>query len=79
MLNLVTITRLVNVISKFGRVKNQDRDKIKKLVDLLGQDVIESFNEEYESIFNALSLETRNHMMVNLYQASTKLVDNYFK
>ena len=79
MLNLVTITRLENVISKFGRVKNQDRDKIQQLVDLLGQDVIESFNEEYESIFNALSLETRNHMMVNLYQASTKLVDNYFK
>ena len=71
MLNLVTITRLVIVISKFGRVKNQDRDKIQQLVDLLGQDVIDSFNEEYESIFNALSLETRNHMMVNLYQAST--------
>lgn len=79
MLDLVTVTRLENVISKFGRVTNQDRDKIKQLVELLEKDVLESFNEEYESIFNALSSEIRNYMMVVLCNASTKLVNNYFK
>ncbi|BAY81993.1 hypothetical protein NIES267_14710 [Calothrix parasitica NIES-267] len=79
MLNLVTLTRLNNVISKFGRVTNQDTDKIQQLVDLLGQDVIESFNDEYESIFNALSVENQNDIMLELNKASQTLVNDYLK
>lgn len=81
MLNLVTVTRLDNVISKFGRVtaKAKDIEKQQQLVDLLETDVLESFKEEYESIFNALSSEIRNNMIVVLRQASQKLVNDYFR
>ncbi|MDY6900302.1 MAG: RNA ligase family protein [Cyanobacteriota bacterium] len=78
MLDLVTITRLDNVISKFGRVTNQDRDKIKQLIDLLEKDVIESFNEEYETIFKALSMEVKNNIFLELHRASQKLVNDFF-
>lgn len=79
MVALVTVTRLNNVISKFGRVKKQDIDKQQQIVALLETDLLESFYEEYEGIFNALSPKIRNNMMVELHQASQKLVNNYFK
>ncbi len=79
MLVLVTVTRLDNVISKFGRVTNREIEKSNQLVEFLEKDVLESFNEEYETIFNALSVENQNYIMVKLHQASQKLVDDYFK
>ncbi|MEM1393006.1 MAG: RNA ligase family protein [Cyanobacteria bacterium P01_H01_bin.150] len=79
MLNLVTVTRLNNVISKFGRVTNQDIEKQQQLVDLLEKDVLESFNEEYESIFESLSVENQNEIIIELHKTSQKLVNNYFK
>lgn len=77
MLALVTVARLNNVISKFGRVTFQDIDKIQQLVELLEKDVLESFNEEYESIFSGLSSEIHHNIMVELRQASQKLVSDY--
>ena len=59
MLDLVTVTRLNNVISKFGRVRDGDIEKQQQIVDLLEKDVLESFKEEYESIFKALSVENQ--------------------
>ncbi len=79
MLVLVTVTRLNNVISKFGRVTNQDIEKQQQLVDLLVKDVIESFNEEYASILNALLPSIVNNIMVELHQASRKLMNDYFR
>jgi len=79
MLDLVTLTRLNNVISKFGRVTNQDIEKIHQLIDLLKKDVLESFNEEYESLFNSLSVENQNDIIVKLNKASQTLVNDYFK
>ncbi|AFY57020.1 RNA ligase [Rivularia sp. PCC 7116] len=77
MLALVTATRLDNVISKLGRITNQDIDKIPQLVDLLQKDVLESFYEEYESIFKDLSVENQKNMMVELHRASLKLLNGY--
>ncbi|MCJ8278557.1 MAG: RNA ligase [Rivularia sp. ALOHA_DT_140] len=78
MLVLVTPTRLDNVLSKFGRVTKSDIDKINQLIDLLEKDVLESFYEEYESIFNDLALEIQNSMMKKLHRASQRLVNDYF-
>lgn len=77
MLVLVTSTRLNNVISKLGRVADGDIEKQQQLVDLLEKDVLESFYEEYESIFQALSVEIQNNMMFKLHRASQKLVNDY--
>ncbi|MEM9922537.1 MAG: RNA ligase family protein [Cyanobacteria bacterium P01_D01_bin.50] len=79
LLTLVTVTRLNNVISKFGRVASHEFEKQQQLIDLLKKDVLESFQEEYESIFNVLSSENQNKMMIELYQASRQLVINYFQ
>ncbi|MGB3760312.1 MAG: hypothetical protein WBA07_28695 [Rivularia sp. (in: cyanobacteria)] len=69
----------IRPISKFVRVTNQEIEKINQLVDFLKKDVLESFNEEYETIFNAFSVENQNDIMVKLNKASQKLVDDYFK
>ncbi|MEL7244668.1 MAG: RNA ligase family protein [Cyanobacteria bacterium J06573_2] len=79
MLDLVTVTRLDNVISKFGRVTNQDRKKIHQLIELLKEDVLESFQEEYEEIFKSLSIENQNNIVAKVYNASKKLVNSYIK
>ncbi|MEB3179714.1 MAG: RNA ligase family protein [Nostocaceae cyanobacterium] len=54
MLFLLTPTRLNNVISKFGRIIVNDRKQQQQLVDLLVQDVWESFLADYETINPAL-------------------------
>ncbi|MFH7028162.1 MAG: hypothetical protein ACHBN1_22845 [Heteroscytonema crispum UTEX LB 1556] len=78
MLVLVTPNRLNNVISKFGRVAAMDRKKQQQLVELLVRDVLETFDEEYESLFSVLSVDSQQIMMERLQQASPKLVDDYF-
>jgi Rnl2 family RNA ligase len=76
MLLLVTPTRLNNVISKIGRVASFDQ-KQQQLVELLLLDVLDSFQEEYESIFTALLLETQQMMMERLHQEVQSLVNAY--
>jgi Rnl2 family RNA ligase len=78
MLALVTETRLCNVISKIGRVSGSDGEKKQQLVQLLMQDILETFNEEWESIFSALSGESQQILMEQLPQESQKLVEVYF-
>lgn len=78
MLALVTETRLSNVISKIGRVSGSDGERKQQLVQLLMQDVLETFNEEWESIFMALSGESQQILMEQLHQESQKLVEVYF-
>ena len=78
MLALVTETRLSNVISKIGRVSGSDGERKQQLVQLLVSDVLETFNEEWESIFSALSGENQQILMEKLEQESQKLVDGYF-
>jgi Rnl2 family RNA ligase len=78
MLALVTETRLSNVISKIGRVSISDWDKKQEVVQLLIQDVLETFNEEWESIFSTLSAESQQILMEQLHQESQKLVEVYF-
>jgi Rnl2 family RNA ligase len=78
MLALVTETRLSNVISKIGRVSASDGERKRQLVQLLMQDVLETFNEEWESIFGALADESQHTLMEQLNQKSQKLVDGYF-
>jgi Rnl2 family RNA ligase len=78
MLALVTPTRLNNVISKFGRVSVNNKKQQQQLVELLIKDVLESFQEEYESIFSALEDTDRQSMIEQLNQASQQLVDDYF-
>lgn len=77
MLALVTPTRLNNVISKFGTVSANNRKQRQQLVELLVSDVLESFQEEYESIFSALEYAERQRMIEQLNQASQQLVDDY--
>ncbi|HEY9609658.1 RNA ligase family protein [Allocoleopsis sp.] len=78
MLALLTETRLSNVISKIGRVSRSDWDKKQEVTQLLMQDVLETFNEEWESIFSALSGESQQILMEQLHQESQKLVEIYF-
>lgn len=78
MLALVTETRLSNVISKIGRVSKSDGDRKQQLVQLLMQDVLETFNEEWESIFSGLSGESQQILMEQLHQESQNLVEVYF-
>jgi predicted GNAT family N-acyltransferase len=75
---LVTPTRLSNVISKIGRVSGSDSEEKQQLAQLLVRDVLETFNEEWESIFSALSAESQQTLMEQLKQESQKLVDDYF-
>ncbi|MCP2732249.1 RNA ligase family protein [Limnofasciculus baicalensis] len=74
MLSLITETRLNNVISKFGRVSGSDRESKEQLVELFVGDVLETFNEEWGSIFRALSDESQEVLMVRLTQESQKLI-----
>ncbi|AFZ17104.1 RNA ligase family protein [Allocoleopsis franciscana] len=78
MLALVTERRLINVISKIGRVSRSDWDKKQEVAQLLMQDVLETFNEEWESIFSGLSGENQQILMEQLHQKSQKLVEVYF-
>lgn len=78
MLALVTARRLNNVISKIGRVSGSDAQKKQQLIQLLMQDVLETFNEEWESIFGALSNKSQETMRERLHQESHKLVESYF-
>ncbi|MBE9086095.1 RNA ligase [Tolypothrix sp. LEGE 11397] len=75
MLALVTPTRLNNVISKFGRVDVNNIKQRQQLVELLMIDVLESFQEEYASIFSALETAEQQSMIEQLNQASQQLVD----
>ncbi|MBD2338171.1 RNA ligase [Calothrix sp. FACHB-156] len=75
MLALVTPTRLNNVISKFGRVSASNTKQRQQLVELLVRDVLESFQEEYASIFSALEPTIQKSMIEKLNQASQQLVD----
>lgn len=77
MLALVTETRLSNVISKIGRVSGSAEGRKQQLVQLLMQDVLETFNEEWESLFSALSGESQQILMEQLQQESQKLVEVY--
>ncbi|MEW6498221.1 MAG: RNA ligase family protein [Cyanobacteriota bacterium] len=78
MLAFVTKPRLSNVISKVGRVSEGDEETKQQLVQLLINDVLETFNEEWESLFNALSGESQQKLMVQLNQESQRLVNGYF-
>ncbi|MBD2165293.1 hypothetical protein H6G04_12895 [Calothrix membranacea FACHB-236] len=75
MLALVTPTRLNNVISKFGRVAAKNTKQRQQLMELLVRDVLESFQEEYASIFSALEPAEQQSMIEQLNQASQQLVD----
>lgn len=77
MLALVTETRLNNVISKIGRVSRNDGARKQQLVQLLMQDILETFNEEWDSIFSALSAERQQLLIEKLQQESKKMVDGY--
>ncbi|MEH2348802.1 MAG: RNA ligase family protein [Nostoc sp.] len=79
MLVLVTETRLNNVISKIGRIYAHDKKQKQQLIELLFKDVLETFNEEYESLFNSLSGDNQQTIMQQLHQDCQKLVDGYFK
>jgi Rnl2 family RNA ligase len=79
MLALVTVNRLNNVISKFGRVAVDNENEKQQIVQLLVSDVLETFNEEYESIFTALALENQQSLIQSLRSSSRKLVDSSFK
>lgn len=78
MLVLVTKPRLSNVISKVGRVAEGDEERKQQLVQLLINDVLETFNEEWESLFKALSSESQQKLMAQLNQESHRVVNGYF-
>lgn len=78
MLALVTKQRLSNVISKLGRVAQGDEERRQQLVQLLINDVLETFNEEWESLFQALSEENQEKLRVQLNQESQRVVNGYF-
>lgn len=78
MLALVTETRLNNVISKVGRVSAKNKKMRERLVQLLVSDVLEAFNEDYESIFSTLPGHSQQSILAQLNQESQKLVDNDF-
>jgi Rnl2 family RNA ligase len=78
MLALVKETRLNNVISKIGRVSRNDEARKQQLLQLLMQDILETFNEEWDSLFSALPAERQQLLIEKLQQESKKLVDGYY-
>ncbi|MBD1879658.1 RNA ligase family protein [Coleofasciculus sp. FACHB-T130] len=79
MLALVTENRLMNTLSKVGRVSGKDPKAIDKVFQLFVNDVIETFNESYESIFKTLPEKSQQTLIEQLEQESKKLMNNYFK
>ncbi|HEY9295271.1 MAG TPA: RNA ligase family protein [Phormidium sp.] len=79
MLALVTENRLMNTLSKVGRVSGKDPKAIDKVFQLFVNDVIETFNESYESIFKSLPEKSQQTLIEQLEQESKKLINNYFK
>ena len=79
MLALVTENRLLNVISKIGRLSPKDQKVRQELTVLLVSDVLETFNEAYQSLFSALPTASQQTMLQQLKQESQNLVDSYFK
>jgi len=78
MLALVTPTRLNNVISKLGRISQNDINKIQELVAQLMNDILETFHEDYGSIVSLLKSEIQQNMLSQLQKASEELVKDYF-
>ncbi|MBD2771109.1 RNA ligase family protein [Iningainema tapete] len=76
MLALVTPNRLNNVISKIGRVSASDQEQKQEVIELLVSDVLETFNEEYESLFCCLSGEIQQNMIEQMHYYCDKLVDD---
>lgn len=72
---LVTPPRLSNVISKVG-ITVSDKFQKQELIELLVSDVLETFNEEYESLFCCLSTDIQQNMIEKLYYYCQKLVDD---
>lgn len=79
MLGLVTVSRLNNVISKIGRVSAKNKNMRHQLIQLLINDALETFKEDYQSIFSTLSTKSQQAILEQLHQEAQKLVDNYFK
>ncbi|MEP0855224.1 RNA ligase family protein [Trichocoleus sp. DQ-U1] len=79
MLALVTENRLMNTLSKLGRVSGKDPKAIDKVFQLFVNDVIETFDESYESIFKSLPEKSQQTLIEQLEQESKKLINNYFK
>lgn len=77
-LALVTENRLMNTLSKVGRVSGKDPKAIEKVFQLFVNDVIETFNESYESIFKILPEKSQQTLIEQLEQESKKLMNNYF-
>ncbi|MFE1748141.1 RNA ligase family protein [Coleofasciculus sp. H7-2] len=79
MLALVTENRLINAISKVGRISGKDTKSLEKVFRLFVNDVLETFNESYESILKTLPEKSQQTLMEQVERESKKLVNNYFK
>ncbi|MBD2743706.1 RNA ligase family protein [Coleofasciculus sp. FACHB-1120] len=78
-LALVTENRLINTMSKVGRVSGEDTKKLEKVFQLFVNDVLEAFNESYESILKTLPKKSQQTLIEQVEQESKKLMSNYFK
>ncbi|MBD1834379.1 RNA ligase [Cyanobacteria bacterium FACHB-472] len=79
MLALVTENRLINTMSKVGRISGKDPKTLEKVFQLFVNDVLEAFNESYESILKTLPERSQQTLIEQVEQESKKLMNNYFK
>ncbi|MEW5859631.1 MAG: RNA ligase family protein [Cyanobacteriota bacterium] len=79
MLALVTENRLINTMSKVGRISGKDTKALEKVFQLFVNDVLEAFNESYESILKTLPEKSQQSLIEQVEQESKTLINNYFK
>lgn len=76
--SLTTMQRLENVISKFGHITVSDKARLKELLDLYTNDVIETVLERFPEQWDALTEMEKVDIKLPLQREALKVLKEYF-
>lgn len=79
MMALVTENRLVNVISKRGRVDPKDKAKIMQLLHAFMEDIAQQLKDDNAEQLNALSAEEKKQLYANMKAECKLVMQAYYK
>jgi Rnl2 family RNA ligase len=74
--NLATPNRLQNAVSKIGRVKKNDPNKLKQLKELLSEDIMEEFKNLYVADYQGFGKKETQHLAKVIAEAAAQLLKN---
>lgn len=72
--SLITENRLNNVISKLGAIEKMNKKRKQKIIDLYIEDVWESFQDNWEELFDQLETEQKAKIVELIKQKLEKLL-----